>query len=44
VADNSARVARSDRIWAWASRRWGDRFVAAVRRASSRWRRTSPPG
>ena len=30
VADNFARVARSDRIWAWGTRRWGDRFVVAV--------------
>jgi len=30
LADNVAHVARSDRIWAWATRRWGDRFVAAV--------------
>lgn len=30
VEDNFARVARSDRIWCWATRRWGERFVAAV--------------
>lgn len=30
VEDNFARVARSDRIWSWATRRWGDRFVAAM--------------
>ncbi len=30
VEDNFARVARSDRIWAWATRRWGERFVAAM--------------
>ncbi len=30
AAANVANVARSDRIWVWATRRWGDRFVAAV--------------
>ena len=30
VAENRARVDRSDRLWAWASHRWGDRFIAAV--------------
>lgn len=30
VDDNFARVARSDRIWAWATGRWGSRFVAAM--------------
>lgn len=27
VEENFARVARSDRIWTWAIRRWGDRFI-----------------
>ena len=27
-AGNAADVARSDRIWAWATGRWGERFLA----------------
>ena len=30
AAANFGRVARSDRVWAWATARWGERFVEAV--------------
>lgn len=30
VAANFASVARSDRVWTWATNRWGGRFVEAM--------------